>query len=90
MTGPWFCQYVDSWLEGAGLPAIGAYLCLVNFILKLKVKSWFSAFHRDSPEFGSFLSSDYVVCLVSGGKSGLDLYPLKWLVYFNLYIHFDR
>ena len=62
------CRFTSHW---------GITPKIVNFILKFKVKSWFSAFHRDSPEFGSFLSSDYVVCLVSGGKSGLDLYPFK-------------
>ena len=31
---------------------------------------------RNSIDNGSYLSKDYVVCLVSGGKSGLDLYPL--------------
>ncbi|CAH3039548.1 unnamed protein product [Pocillopora meandrina] len=28
----------------------------------------------DSPGFGSFLSKDYVICLVSGSESGLDLF----------------
>ncbi|XP_068673894.1 protein Njmu-R1-like [Montipora foliosa] len=28
----------------------------------------------DSLEYGSYLSKDYVICLVSGGKSGLDLF----------------
>ncbi|RMX44437.1 hypothetical protein pdam_00010054 [Pocillopora damicornis] len=29
---------------------------------------------RNSPGFGSFLSKDYVICLVSGSESGLDLF----------------
>lgn len=37
----------------------------------------------DSPEFGSFLSSDYVVCLLSGGKSGLDLFQKELDDYSN-------
>ena len=35
--------------------------------------------YRDSLEYGSYLSKDYVICLVSGGKSGLDLYPFMYM-----------
>lgn len=46
--------------------------CCVKCILP----NLMSVFYRNSIDNGSYLSKDYVVCLVSGGKSGLDLYPL--------------
>ena len=44
--------------------------------MKCNLSNVLFVFCRNSSDSGSYLSKDYVVCLVSGGKSGLDLYPL--------------
>ena len=36
MTGALFRWHVGSWLGGAGLPAMGAYLCLVAGLPKVE------------------------------------------------------